>query len=434
MMSTSPVYAEKPSLLSFEKSMAIVLVAISLMVVETFNGALRFYLDQAGISVLLYAPKVACLLFFALELRSFKAGPGVWLSLLVLFLSAAWGALNGAQAGNFAFALYGISPLLFGIACGDQIIRHKRLFMWVIAFCLLASLVGIALDRSVSLPWKGYSYTVGGTELSANTAWTSEDIDRPAGFARMSSAVASIISIFSLYLMATLRSKLLGLVVCVIGLAGVILTTSKAPALAFIGGAGLLVMMRFRWTVRATIVVAVVLGMSLPFVAMMTDFDANKISSTSSLASIYDRLINTWPNVIRTLMDEDRTLTGVGFGLVGSAVAAFPVPGASIFMVSDSTVVYLWATFGLAGLFLYALHIPLFFILADSVTRYGKALLVTSFCICIVSWTTDTLEVTLANMFLGMAIGHALAMKSRGRQRAPKPHELPTWNGLPGLS
>jgi hypothetical protein len=89
MMSTSPVYVEKPSLLSFDKSTAIVLVAISLMIAESFNGALRFYLDQAGISVLLYGPKVACLLFFALELRTFKAGPGVWLSLLVLLLSAA---------------------------------------------------------------------------------------------------------------------------------------------------------------------------------------------------------------------------------------------------------------------------------------------------------------------------------------------------------
>lgn len=434
MMSTSPVYVEKPSLLSFDKSTAVVLVAISLMIAESFNGALRFYLDQAGISVLLYGPKVACLLFFALELRTFKAGPCVWLSLLLLLLSAGWAALNGAQAGNFAFALYGISPLLFGLACGDQIIRHKRLFMWAVVFCLVASLGGIALDRYISLPWKGYSYTVGGTELTANTAWVAEDLDRPAGFARISSSLAIIISIFSLYLMATLRSRLLGLMVCVVGLAGVILTTSKAPALAFIGGTGLLLIMRYRWTARATIVVAVVLGMSLPFVGMMTDFDASRISPTGSLASIYDRLINTWPNVIRTLMDDQRTLSGVGFGLVGSAVAAFPVPGAGIFMVSDSTVVYLWAMLGLAGLFLYALHIPLFFVLADSVSQYGRAMLVTSFCICIVSWTTDTLEVTLANMFMGMAIGHALAMKSRIRSPSPKPHELPAWNGLPGLS
>jgi hypothetical protein len=434
MMSTSPVYVEKPSMLSFDKSTAIVLVAISLILVETFSGALRFYLDKAGISVLLYGPKVACLLFFALELRSFKAGPGIWLSFLVLLLSAGWAALNGAGAGNFAFALYGISPLLFGLACGDQITRHKRLFMWAIAFALLASLGGIALDKYTNLPWKGYSYSIGGTELSANTTWASEEADRPAGFARISSALAIIISIFSLYLMATLRSRLLVLGVCAIGFAGVVLTTSKAPALAFIGGAGLLMITQFRWTTRGAIVAAVLLGMSLPFIAMAFDFDPNKVSAATSLSSIYDRLINTWPNVIRELMSENREYTGAGFGLVGSAVAAFPVVGADIFMVSDSTVVYLWATFGLAGLFLYTLHIPLFFILADSVTRYGRAMLATGFCICIVSWTTDTLEVTLANLFLGMAIGHALNARSQVRTAAPKPRELPQWSGLPGLS
>ncbi|HXQ99407.1 MAG TPA: hypothetical protein VN798_03350 [Pseudomonas sp.] len=434
MMSTSPVYVEKPSIMSFDKSTAIVLVAISLILVETFSGALRFYLDKAGISVLLYGPKVACLVFFALELRNFKAGPGVWLSFVALLLSAGWATLNGAGAGNFGFALYGISPLLFGIACGDQVMRHQRLFMWAIGFALIASLAGIALDRYTNLPWKGYSYSIGGTELSANTTWAAEDADRPAGFARISSALAIIISIFSLYLMATLRSRLLAFGICAIGLAGVVLTTSKAPVLAFVGGAGLLMVMRFRWTTRSAIVAAVVLGMSLPFVAMIVDFDPNKVTMAGSLSSIYDRLINTWPNVIRELVDQNRAYTGAGFGLVGSAVAAFPVAGGDIFMVSDSTVVYLWATFGLAGLFLYTLHIPLFFILADTTTRYGHAMLATAFCVCIVSWTTDTLEVTLANLFLGMAVGHALAARSKVSKVLPKPRELPRWNGLPGLS
>jgi hypothetical protein len=434
MMSTSPVYVEKPSLLSFNKSTAIVLVAISLMVVETFSGALRFYLDQAGISVVLYVPKVACLLLFALELRSFKAGPAIWLCLLALLLSAAWAGLNGAGAGNFAFALYGISPLLFGLACGDQIIRHKRLFMWAIIFCLGASLAGIALDRYISLPWKGYSYSIGGTELSANTTWTAEDADRPAGFARISSALAISVSIFSLYLIATLRSRMLAVIVCIIGLGGVILTTSKAPAVGFVATLALLMITRFRWTTRGAIVIAVLLGIALPFIGMMFDFDANIVSAASSLSSVYDRLINTWPNVINALINQHRAVTGVGFGLVGSAAAAFPVVDADIYAISDSTVVYLWAVFGLAGLFLYTLHIPLFFILADCTTRYGRALLATSFSICVVSWTSDSLEGTLANLFLGMAIGHALAVRSQVRVAAPKPHELPRWTGLPGLS
>lgn len=434
MMSPTPAYVEKPSIMSFDKSTAIVLVAISLILVETFSGALRFYLDKAGISVVLYGPKVACLLLFALELRSFKAGPGVWLSFLVLLLSSAWAVLNGGGAGNFAFALYGISPLLFGLACGDQIIRHRRLFMWVIAFALMASLAGIVLDKYTNLPWKGYSYSIGGTELSANTTWAAEEADRPAGFARISSALAIIISIFSLYLMTTVRSRTLAIAICAAGFAGVVLTTSKAPVLALAGGVGLLLITRFRWTTRGAIAAAVVLGMALPFIGMMYDFDPNKISTGSSLSSIYDRLINTWPNVIRELVSEGRAYTGAGFGLVGSSVAAFPVAGADIFMVSDSTVVYLWATFGLVGLFLYALHIPLFFILADINTRYGRAMLATGFCICIVSWTTDTLEVTLANLFLGMAIGHALAARSQVRTAAPKPVEAASWNGLPGLS
>ncbi|WP_234407534.1 hypothetical protein [Pseudomonas bohemica] len=434
MMSPTPAYVEKPSIMSFDKSTAIVLVAISLILVETFSGALRFYLDKAGISVLLYAPKVACLLFFALELRSFKAGPGVWLSFLVLLLSSAWAVLNGAGAGNFAFALYGISPLLFGLACGDQITRHRKLFMWVIAFALMASLGGIVLDKYTNLPWKGYSYSIGGTELSANTTWAAEDADRPAGFARISSALAIIISIFSLYLMTMVRSRMLAIAICGVGLAGVVLTTSKAPVLAFAGAVALLMITRFRWTTRGAIVAAVLLGVALPFIGMMYDFDPNKISTGSSLSSIYDRLINTWPNVIRELVSEDRAYTGAGFGLVGSSVAAFPVAGADIFMISDSTVVYLWATFGLVGLFLYALHIPLFFILADITSRYGRAMLATGFCICIVSWTTDTLEVTLANLFLGMAIGHALAARSQLRAAAPKPVEATSWNGLPGLS
>jgi hypothetical protein len=234
--------------------------------------------------------------------------------------------------------------------------------------------------------------------------------------------------------MATLRSKTLILAVCAMGLGGIILTTSKAPVLAFAGAVGLMMITRLHWTARGFIVFAVLLGMSLPFMAMMFDFDPNKISTGDSLSSLYDRLVNTWPNVIRALTHEGRAYTGAGFGLVGSAVAAFPVPGADIFMVSDSTVVYLWAIFGIAGLFLYSLHIPLFFVLAQTNTRYGRAMLATGFCICIVSWTTDTLEVTLANLFLGMAIGHAMAARSRAHITAPKPHERAQWNGLPGLS
>ncbi|MFH7423192.1 hypothetical protein RA276_32490, partial [Pseudomonas syringae pv. tagetis] len=57
------------SLMSFDKSTVMVWVAIRLILVETFSGALRFFFDQAGISPLLFLPKAACILLFTLERR-----------------------------------------------------------------------------------------------------------------------------------------------------------------------------------------------------------------------------------------------------------------------------------------------------------------------------------------------------------------------------
>ncbi len=57
---------DSSSIISFDKSTVVVLVAISLILVETFSGALRFYFDKAGISPLLYLPKVACILLLTL--------------------------------------------------------------------------------------------------------------------------------------------------------------------------------------------------------------------------------------------------------------------------------------------------------------------------------------------------------------------------------
>ena len=79
----------RSSILSFNKSTVVVWIAISLILMETFSGALRFYFDKAGIGPLLYVPKAACLVLFAMELKDYKAGRLFWLSLLLLVVSTA---------------------------------------------------------------------------------------------------------------------------------------------------------------------------------------------------------------------------------------------------------------------------------------------------------------------------------------------------------
>jgi TM2 domain-containing membrane protein YozV len=408
MLNSTP-YSEKPSIMSFDKSTAIVWVAISLLLVETFSGALRFYLDQGGLGSLLYVPKILCCVVFIFELRTFKAGPAVWLSLLMLAVYGSIAMLHGASIKNVGFSLFGISPLLFGLVCSEYLIMRKRLFFWAIAFFLVASLIGVALDKYTSVPWKGYSYTIGETELSANTAWATDEVDRVAGFARVSNVLSILIAIYSLYVIVFLRSRLVVIALCGLAAVAIVLTTSKAPAAAFVLTLGLLMITRLHWTSRVVFFLAVVGAAALPLAGLLHDFDANQ-AGTGFLSSFYDRLINTWPAAFRMLTREDWGITGAGFGLFGSTLMLFPVPGVEA-MGTDSTVMYLWATFGVVGILMFMLQIPFFIALGDDVTRMGRALLAITFCCCITGWTTDMFDVAAANLFMGMAIGHVVAGK-----------------------
>ena len=201
-------------------------IVISLILIETFSGALRFYFDQAGISALLYVPKVACVALFLLELGSLRANRLVWLCLLLLVLSAALAMLHGASLNNLGFSLFIIGPLLFGMVCGEYLLPQRRLLGWVIGLCLLASWVGIGLDKFTVVPWKGYAYSLGDVELSANTAWSADSHDRIAGFARVSGSLSLLIAIFSLYLMLLIRSRILWLGLCAASFYGILLTLS----------------------------------------------------------------------------------------------------------------------------------------------------------------------------------------------------------------
>lgn len=410
------------SMLSFNKSTAMVWVAISLIVIETFSGALRYYLDQGGLSAVLYLPKIGCLILSLLELRTYKAGRVLWLSLLLVMISAVLAMLHGATLNNVAFTLFALSPLLFGMICSDHLIHRRRLLMWVIGFCLIACLVGLALDKFTVVPWKGYSYSIGETQLSANTAWSADDEDRIAGFARVSNVLSILIAIYSLFVAMFLRSRLLVLALSLVALYGIVLTTSKAPAGGYLLTMGLLLIARMRWTTRTACVAAVVIGMLLPLMGLLHDFDARTVSSSStSLSSLYDRLINTWPNVVTAMTKAGYGYTGAGFGMFGSSVIIFPVPGSEFFGGSDSTFMYLWGMFGVFGPLLYALQIPLFFALSGNDSRVARALLAITFCCCLISWTSDMFEVAVANLFLGLAIGHVLSGKLLDSRKTARP-------------
>ncbi|MDE1166977.1 MAG: hypothetical protein PW845_16765 [Pseudomonas sp.] len=415
-MQTSLPYSpsEHRATLALNKSTIIVWVAISLVLVETFSGAMRFYLDQVGASALMYVPKAACFALFILELPHFRASRGFWLGLLMLLTSGVLAMLHGASLGNVGFALFMYSPLLFGLVCGEHLEHRKRLLGLIIGLCLVASLVGAGLDMFTQVPWKGYSYTLGDTELSGNTAWSAGGADRIAGFTRMSTSLSVLIAIYALYLAAFTRSRLLLAGLFCVAIVGIYVSTNKSTVAAFICTLLMLPFLRQRMTCRALFFGAVAMGLALPIIGLTMNFDPRLASaySDSSLASLYDRLINTWPMVVHSVHQQGWSLFGSGFGMVGSSVLLFPVYSADTQAVCDNTAVYLWAAFGAVGVVLYALQLPLLIALREKTSWMGRALLSICFCIALVSWTTDVLEIPIADLFIGLAIAHVLRRKA----------------------
>ncbi|WP_313526397.1 hypothetical protein [Stutzerimonas kunmingensis] len=394
--------------LAFDKPTLLTLVVASLLLTETFSGALRYYFDMAGISWLLYLPKIACLIALGLELLRYRGWPAFWLVLLGLVTSAQLALMHGAELANIGFSLFIYIPLLFGLICGRHLELRLGLLRRIIGFCLIACFVGIALDMLTSVPWKGYSYMVGEVELSANRSWAFDDIDRIGGFARMSTALSVMIAIYSLFIAAFIQPRVLRLMLYIAALIGIVLTTNKSTAAAYVLTLLMLIVTAYRFASATAFLVAVLVGLMLPMASLVLSLDPNAANNGSLLASFADRLINSWPNFIEVITREGWGWWGAGFGAVGSSGKVYPVPGLELLSIADNTALYLWGMLGVFGVLLYLLTFPLMLRLHERSSRLRSALLPIVFCICLVAWATDVLEVSIATLFLGLAISHVL--------------------------
>lgn len=403
--------------LGIDKATVLTLIAASLLICETFAGALRFYLDMAGVSALLYLPKMACLAAVVLELPAARNKPGVWLVLFALVVSSLTALLHGATLRNLGFSVFIYIPLLFGLFCGSYLERKTGLLCGVIGFCLVASIIGIALDMFTRVPWKGYSYMMGDVELTANKSWAFGTTDRLAGFARMSTNLAVMIALYSLFLAAFLRSTLLRMMLYPLAFAAIFYTTNKSTAAAYLLTLMMLFLAGYRLPSATAFFIAVITGMALPIASLLLNIPQSEAYSASMFSSFNDRLIHSWPNFIKIIVNEGWGWWGAGFGAVGSTAAAFPMAWLELLSIADNTALYLWGMLGVFGALLYLLLFPLLLRLHDRGPRIREALLGIIFCTCLIGWATDVLEVSTATLFLGMAIAHVLNPRELPQQQ-----------------
>ncbi len=136
------------------------------------------------------------------------------------------GIFHGAKVTNLLFTALMYAPFLFGYFYGKKIDSYQKWFTYLLWFLVIGSLLGIYLDYTFTLPWKGLEYEVGGQNIEGNREWDAGGIDRLAGFGRSSATTAIILSCLSLYIIGQAKNKVVAISIFILTLLGIILTTT----------------------------------------------------------------------------------------------------------------------------------------------------------------------------------------------------------------
>jgi hypothetical protein len=329
--------------------------AIVYLLIYALEGVLRYGLYSVGMDSaillrdgLLAVPLAVLLVTQALRLRVHPA----------FFVFAAIIALHGALITlNFRTALpaiYGAKLLinvLFGFIAGRQLIEPGRNLVRLFALVWLVSVVAITLDKFVyTFPWTGLETTIGGIKVDISRGW---DIDsgfekRAAGFLRSSISAAMLLPVLAVIVVHRIRSGLLRLLLLAVTCGSVALTTQKGGLISAVIISLILCMPAWSryWLLRTACVGFAVVDVVLPIFSsglLMPDH-----GGVFSFASFAMRISSTWPDAWAWIRNNDIFPFGVGLGGIGGAQRFY---ASDFFNPSDNLFIYLYANFGLLGLF-----------------------------------------------------------------------------------
>lgn len=323
------------------------------------EGPLRGALSAIGVPNLLYARDLvvaaSVVLALALPLTTrARFAPGLVLMAWLLAVHLCIGLLLGGTAFQRLFGLKIFLPMLWGVAVFASIQHNMAPFLRATAVFFGVSTVGVFINHFVGAwPWEGLSYeTAFGAVETTRQWWMDGGTRRLPGFARASFDAAMIIGLTGVVLLATARSIWLRLVVAGVGLAAIVMTTSKGMVIAFVLAALWLALAnRSASSLRigkGIVVLLLLCTCLVPALFLFISVPLQPPDISSLLTSLWDRFAWMWPNAYDLLPDGYGALTGVGPGGIGTALDRpdeIWLPNSA-----DSIFVYFYVTFGLAGI------------------------------------------------------------------------------------
>jgi len=334
--------------------MVLKLTALALFFAIAIDGPLRFLLVSHGLAWLIYIPKSVALVlvvYYAVRAVFCRQISSYGLGLTGLIGS---GVITGVfyidEFRQIWFGVFMLVPLLFGVIFAEQLQDNWLRFGKYVATLFWLTLGGILLERVMTFPWTGFSYEISGIQLEASRHWMMFGINRLAGFTRASTSAAGILMVTGIYVIAWHNKVLFKFIVWTGAFAGILLTTSKGIAIAFVMASAFFVSARQipkgLWALgRGGLLVVMFM---LPMLNVLLNY-ASKYAQpgeTDYLYTLKARINETWPAIWELLSQHGSYIFGRGIGGVGTPQAIFSpdLPSST-----DNLFVHIYGQIGILG-------------------------------------------------------------------------------------
>lgn len=348
-------------------------VLLLFLVSQVFAGVLRWALGSVGLQALIYAPTlllwvgIVAVLFLHVRDNDISRVALYWLCLLGM---AGLVGMLSMPTRQVIFGGWVLTPLIYGYASSRGGRMEGPVFRTCVAVLLVLACVGIIGNASISYPWVGANFELGGKEISGSREWHIGERQRLAGFSRSSFDAAGQIAVLSALLNAGEARRWLRGAVWLLAVTAVMLSTARGVLLAMLVVAIVVECTRMPWPaafrmriVQAATVVGLLWSALPPLLAWTVDFSQTaRLQLHSAQGSYLDRLANMWPEALRLWWDSPLPVLGRGLGGIGAAQTLFE---SARFNAADNLMVYQCVTLGL-------LAIPICAVFASGVLRLAS--------------------------------------------------------------
>ena len=326
---------------------------LAILLSEVLNAPFRFYAENAGLSAVVYLPKILCTAVVILWLSNLSR---VSILVTLTFASAALVAfLNEISPQQIFFGFWIFLYSLTGISILGFVERNEDIFFKTCVAGWLIATIGVIANSYVTYPWVGFGYSIGGVDIEGSREWSTFDVDRLAGFGRASITSACQILILSLFALprVTKRSRILAVAMFAASAYAIYLTTAKSVAGAYVAT---IIIWLISWAPYPAFIVSFLLctaTAALPFTTIFITYNLQITSWWTQilLLSLDERLTLTWPLSIELLLRIGDPFFGRGLGGVGSPQKIFSLENPSMYSLSftDSFSLFMYGTFGVMG-------------------------------------------------------------------------------------